>query len=287
MKTEHQRGIGTPRFPRIVDNHQTGQQRKPFFTGERIHPHMPGFHHKDRGCIHPHLFEQFFGSRILQHLYTILTEHFSPEQTDRFIGISRNHRRNHTVQSLEIHRPTHPVEKVGLLSPGCIMGTLADHLLQSIHQIIPMRFVQVTGYPDHIPVFPQIAYLPAQLYLGDKLDMATAHRRSSYRKIMSVFNIFQENSGIRTYCFGIQELIDLLHKLSPPSTQFESFGRMMRTKHQSNIRISRNIFPELQQITVDLRLLDSRVIGFFKTKLHKTGQIVINMTRQKNLCPFP
>ena len=150
-----------------------------------------------------------------------------------------------------------------------------------------MRFVQVTGHPDHIPVFPQIAYLPAQLYLGDKLDMATAHRRSSYRKIMSVFNIFQENSGIRTYCFGIQELIDLLHKLSPPSTQFESFGRMMRTKHQSNIRISRNIFPELQQITVDLRLLDSRVIGFFKTKLHKTGQIVINMTRQKNLCPFP
>ena len=140
MKTEHQRGIGTPRFPRIVDNHQTGQQRKPFFTGERIHPHMPGFHHKDRGCIHPHLFEQFFGRRILQHLYTILTEYFSPEQTDRFIGISRNHRRNHTVQSLEIHRPTHPVEKVGLLSPGCIMGTLADHLLQSIHQIIPMRF---------------------------------------------------------------------------------------------------------------------------------------------------
>ena len=114
---------------------------------------MPCFHHKHGSGIHLHLLIQLLGRRIFKHLNAVLTENIPPDKAHGFIGIPGNHRSDHSVQPLEIHRPTHPVQEIGFLGSGRIMRTLADHLFQSIHQVVPMCLVQISGHPNNIAVF--------------------------------------------------------------------------------------------------------------------------------------
>lgn len=69
------------------------------------------------------------------------------------------------------------VQKVADLGLGRVVRTLADHLLERVHQVVPVRLVDVARHADHVAVLAQVAHMAAQLYLRHEIDMAAVDRR--------------------------------------------------------------------------------------------------------------
>ena len=124
----------------------------------------PGvFHldHKDRGSIGSHLFVEVVRSRAFENDYGILVEHVALEQRYGLIRIARNDSTDHTVHALEVDGPLAAVQEVVGFGFCGVVRTLADHLFERIHQVVPVGFVDVAGYADHVAVFTQIADVSA------------------------------------------------------------------------------------------------------------------------------
>lgn len=68
---------------------------------------------------------------------------------------------------------------------------------------------------------------------------------------------------------GIEQGVDFFDEFAAAVTQFERFRIAVRNEHQRNVRITRNILPELQQVTVDLGLLFGRIVGSSMQRLTK------------------
>ena len=248
---------------------------------------MLHLYHENRRGVDRHPVVQVLRRGTFEHHDGILVEHVAPEQRHGFVGIARNDRADHAVHPLEIHGPLAAVQKVVDLGFGRIVGALADHLLERVHQVIPVRLVDIARHADHVAVFTQIADMAAQLHLRHEVDVETVDRRRSDREVVRIADVPQHVFDFGGGTVGIEQGVDFFDEFAAAVTQFERFRIAVRNEHQRNVRITRNILPELQQVTVDLGLLFGRIVGLLHAKAHETREVIKNVARQKNLRPRP
>ena len=160
VEAEHERRVRAARLFR-VDDHQSGQQREPFRARVMVDARVLDLDDENRGCIGRHLFVQHFGRGAFQHDDGVLVEHVALEQLDSLVGIARDDGSDHAVHALEIDGPLAAVQKVADLGLGRVVRTLADHLLERVHQVVPVRLVDVARHADHVAVLAQVAHMAA------------------------------------------------------------------------------------------------------------------------------
>ena len=153
VETEDQRGIRAARLFRVVHDHQSRQQREPFFTGIMVDAGVLYLDDEYRSGVGRHLFvEQFRGGRFHHH-DAVLAEYVAAQQGDGFVGVPGHDCTDHAVHPFEIHGPLAAVQEVANFGFCRVMGALADHLFERVHQVVPVRFVDVARYADHVAVF--------------------------------------------------------------------------------------------------------------------------------------
>ena len=99
---------------------------------------------------------------------------------------------------------------------------------------------------------------------------------------MRVTYVLQNVFYVGCSAVGIEQSVDLLDKFTPTVTEFERFGVAVGDQHQGHVGVSRNIFPEFQQIAVDFGLLFGRIVGFLHTEVYEIRQVVEDVARQED-----
>ena len=71
------------------------------------------------------------------------------------------------------------------------MGALVDHLIEGIHQVIPVGLINIANHAYYIPKAPQFPGRITYYNLGQIINGRLGNRRSAYRQIVPgkyVFN---------------------------------------------------------------------------------------------------
>ena len=165
VETEHQRGIGAARLFRIIHDDQAGQQWEPFFASIVVDTCMFDFDHKYRGGVCGHALVEYLWCWRLHDYDTVFAEDIAAKQRYSLICIARDDSADQSVHTFEVHGPSAALQEVIDFGFGCVMGTLADHLLKGIHQVVPVSFINITRYTDYITVFAQVTHVTTKLDL--------------------------------------------------------------------------------------------------------------------------
>ncbi len=77
------------------------------------------------------------------------------------------------------------MKEVILFGFGGIVSALIYHLIESVHQIIPVSLVNIANYTDNITEATQLTCRVPDNYAGQKVNSSLGYRGSPHREVVS------------------------------------------------------------------------------------------------------
>ena len=263
METEYQRRVSAARFRGIINDNQTCQVWEPLAVIEDIFAHRGHFDHKNAGTIVLYFFIQGISIFVFDNTDHTWIEYFNWEEINNCIRSAANHRADKAIQSFKIYRQSRTVKEILFLGIGCIMRALNNHLLEHIHQVVPLCFFNVTLYTDYVAELAQFTDVIPQNQFVHQIDLRPGHRWSANRIIMGFENIRCLLFSHIIKQFIVNQCCQPAFKLLFFGPILIRFGILMRKEHQWDIGITRNKFFKLEDTFIDLCTLKRRIIGLF------------------------
>ena len=112
--------------------------------------------------------------------------------------------------------------------------------------------------------------------------MAAVDRRRADRQVVAVADITQQRLDFGRRAVGVEQGRYFLGEFAALAAQLESLRVVVRNQHQRHVRVSRDIFAELQQIAVDLGLLLGRIVGLLHAEAHEACEVIEDVARQED-----
>ena len=139
---------------------------------------------------------------------------------------------------------------------------------------------------SHVPVLAQVADVAAQLHLRHEVDVAAVDGRRAHRQVVAVADVLEDVLDLGGRAVRVEQGRNLFDELAAFAAQFERLGVVVRNEHQRHVGVTRNVFAEFQQVTVDFGLLLGRIVGFLHAEVHETGEVVEDVAGQEDFRPL-